>query len=113
MFLEFRISLSLLVNNFPKIENRKWTESKLFISRFSTFYSRAKFALANFQQQNTFRESKIDQVDIFLESRLSTFGQICLANLAERPGFEPGVQFPVQPLSRRLPSATRPPLRKY
>ena len=31
--------------------------------------------------------------------------------LAERPGFEPGVEFPPHTLSRRAPSATRTPLR--
>ena len=31
--------------------------------------------------------------------------------LAERPGFEPGVELPPQLLSRQLPSAARPPLR--
>jgi hypothetical protein len=31
--------------------------------------------------------------------------------MAERPGFEPGVESPPQLLSRQLPSAARPPLR--
>src|SRR5512141_2736973 len=31
--------------------------------------------------------------------------------MAERPGFEPGVELPPQLLSRQLPSAARPPLR--
>lgn len=30
--------------------------------------------------------------------------------MAERPGFEPGIGFPLYTLSRRAPSATRPPL---
>ncbi len=33
--------------------------------------------------------------------------------MAERPGFEPGVEFPLQLLSRQLPSAARPPLRVF
>src|SRR5512146_1491770 len=32
-------------------------------------------------------------------------------NMAERPGFEPGVELPPQQFSRLPPSATRPPLR--
>lgn len=39
---------------------------------------------------------------------------ICLVNqrhLAERAGFEPALRFPVNTLSRRAPSTTRPPLR--
>ena len=32
-------------------------------------------------------------------------------DLAERAGFEPALQFPVNTLSRRAPSTTRPPLR--
>ena len=31
--------------------------------------------------------------------------------MAEREGFEPSLQFPVNTLSKRAPSATRPPLR--
>src|SRR5688572_8479058 len=31
--------------------------------------------------------------------------------LAEREGFEPSIRFPVYTLSKRAPSATRPPLR--
>ncbi len=33
-----------------------------------------------------------------------------LLNMAEREGFEPSKQFPVYTLSKRAPSATRPPL---
>ena len=34
------------------------------------------------------------------------------AGLAEREGFEPSIRFPVYTLSKRAPSATRPPLRR-
>ncbi len=33
--------------------------------------------------------------------------------MAEREGFEPSIRFPVYTLSRRAPSTTRPPLRKF
>ena len=35
-----------------------------------------------------------------------------LAELAEREGFEPSIEFPLYTLSKRAPSATRPSLRK-
>ena len=35
----------------------------------------------------------------------------CRSLLAEGAGFEPAIRFPVYTLSRRAPSATRPPLR--
>src|SRR6266446_5281989 len=38
--------------------------------------------------------------------------KLCRRTLAEGVGFEPTIRFPVYTLSKRAPSATRPPLRK-
>jgi hypothetical protein len=39
-------------------------------------------------------------------------GELFLNNMAERVGFEPTLEFPLNTLSKRAPSATRPSLRR-
>jgi catechol 2,3-dioxygenase-like lactoylglutathione lyase family enzyme len=46
-----------------------------------------------------------------LERQIAYFTEVAGLVVAEGVGFEPTIRFPVYTLSKRAPSATRPPLR--
>ncbi len=50
--------------------------------------------------------------DIEFNTFFVALKKIKIVKLAEGAGFEPAIRFPAYTLSKRAPSATRPPLRK-